>query len=43
MWQIYNHSGKDKYYEFHKEAIKAATHEVRKSKRNFEWRKKYKV
>ena len=32
----YKHTGKDKDYEVYKEAINAATNEVRKSKRNFE-------
>ena len=33
MWQIYNHTGKDKDYDVYKEALNAATNEVRKSKR----------
>ena len=36
MWQVYKHTGKGKYYDAYKEAINAATNEVRKSKRNFE-------
>ena len=36
MWRVYKHTGKDKYYEVYKEALNAATNEVRKSKRNFE-------
>ena len=36
MWQVYKHTGKDKDYEVYKEALNAATNEVRKSKRNFE-------
>ena len=41
MWRVYKHTGKDKYYEAYKgspykEALNAATNEVRKSKRNFE-------
>ena len=36
MWRVYKHTGKDKDYEVYKEAIHAATNEVRKSKRNFE-------
>ena len=32
----YKHTGKDKDYEFYKEALNAATNEVRKSKRNVE-------
>ena len=37
MWHVYKHStGKDKDYEGYKEALKAATNEVRKSKRIFE-------
>ena len=33
---VYKHTGKDKDYEVYKEALNAATNEVRKSKRNFE-------
>ena len=33
MWRVYKHTGKDKYYEAYKEALNAATNEVRKSKR----------
>ena len=36
MWRVYKHTGKDKDYDAYKEALKAATNEVRKSKRNFE-------
>ena len=36
MWRIYKHTGKDKDYEVYKEALNAATNEVRKAKRNFE-------
>ena len=36
MWRVYKHTGKDKYYEVYKEALNAATNEVRKSWRNFE-------
>ena len=36
MWRVYKHTGKDKYYEAYKEALNAATNEVRKSKRNCE-------
>ena len=36
MWWVYKHTGKDKDYEVYKEALNAATNEVRKSKRNFE-------
>ena len=36
MWRVYKHTGKDKDYEVYKEALNAATIEVRKSKRNFE-------
>ena len=36
MWRVYKHTGKDKDYEVNKEALNAATNEVRKSKRNFE-------
>ena len=34
MWRVYKHTGKDKDYEVYKEALNAATNEVRKSKRN---------
>ena len=34
MWRVYNHSEKDKDYDAYKEALNAATNEVRKSKRN---------
>ena len=36
MWQVYNHTGTDKDDDAYKEALNAATNEVRKSKRNFE-------
>ena len=36
MWRVYKHTGKDKDYDAYKEALNAATHEVRQSKRNFE-------
>ena len=36
MWRVYKHTGKDKDYEVYKEALDAATNEVRKSKRIFE-------
>ena len=36
MWRVYKHTGKDKDYDVYKEAVNAATNEVRKSKRNFE-------
>ena len=36
MWRVYKHTGKDKDYEAYKEALNAATNEVRKSKLNFE-------
>ena len=36
MWRVYKHTGKDKEYDANKEALNAATNEVRKSKRNFE-------
>ena len=36
MWRVYKHTGKDKDYEVYKEALNAATNEVRKSTRNFE-------
>ena len=36
MWRVYKHTGKDKDYEVYKEALNAATNEVRKSKRHFE-------
>ena len=35
MWRVYKHTGKDKDYEAYKEALHAATNEVRKSKRIF--------
>ena len=36
MWRVYKHTGKDADYDAYKEALNAATNEVRKSKRNFE-------
>ena len=36
MWRVYKHTGEDEDYEVYKEALHAATNEVRKSKRNFE-------
>ena len=33
MWRVYKHTGKDKDYEVYKEALNAATNEVRKAKR----------
>ena len=36
MWRVYKHTGKDTDYYTYKEALNAATNEVRKSKRNFE-------
>ena len=36
MWRVYEHTGKDTDYDAYKEALNAATNEVRKSKRNFE-------
>ena len=36
MWGVYKHTGTEKYYDAYKEALNAATNEVRKSKRNFE-------
>ena len=36
MWRVYKHTGKDTDYDAYKEALSAATNEVRKSKRNFE-------
>ena len=37
MWRVYKHTGTDKdYYDAYKEALNAATNEVRKSKRNVE-------
>ena len=36
MWRVYKHTGKDKDYDAYKEALNAATNEVRTSKRNWE-------
>ena len=36
MWRVYKHTGKDKDYEVYKEALNAATNDVRKCKHNFE-------
>ena len=38
MWRVYKHTGKDEDYEVYKEALNAATNEVRKTKRKFELR-----
>ena len=35
MWRVYKHTGKEKDYEVYKEALNAATNELRESKRNF--------
>ena len=35
MWRVYKRTGTDKDYDAYKEALNAATNEVRKSKRNF--------
>ncbi len=35
-WRVYKHTGKDTDYDAYKEALNAATNEVRKTKRNFE-------
>ena len=34
MWRVYKHTGKAKDYDVYKEALNAATNEVRTSKRN---------
>ena len=36
MWRVYKHTGKDTDYDAYKEALNAATNEVRKSKQNVE-------
>ena len=36
MWRVYKHTGTDKDYDAYKEALNAATNEVRKCKRNCE-------
>ena len=36
MWRVYKHTGKNQDYVVYKEALNAATNEVRKSKRKFE-------
>ena len=36
MWRVYKHKGKDTDYDAYKEALNAATNELRKSKPNFE-------
>ena len=36
MWRVYKHTKKDKDYEVYKDALNAATNEVRESKRNVE-------
>ena len=38
MWRVYKHTGTETDYDAYKEALNAATHEVRKSKRNFEYK-----
>ena len=38
MWRVYKHTGKDKDYDAYKEALNAATNEVRKSKLHFEYK-----
>ena len=38
MWRVYKHTGNDLDYVVYKEALNAATKEVRKSKRNFEFK-----
>ena len=43
MWRVYKHTGKDQDYVVYKEALNAATHEVRKSKRNFELKLAYNI
>ena len=35
MWRVYKHTGTDTDDDAYKEALHAATNEVRKSKRNF--------
>ena len=35
MWRVYKHTGKEKDYYAYKEALNAATNDVRKSKRNY--------
>ena len=36
MWRVYKHTEKDTDHNVYKQALNEATHEVRKSKRNFE-------
>ena len=36
MWRVYKHTGNDEDYDAYKEALNAATNEVRKYTRNFE-------
>ena len=36
MWRVYKHTGKETDCDAYKEALNAATNEVRKSKRNVE-------
>ena len=36
MWRVYKHTGKDQDYVVYKEALNAATNEVRTSKRHFD-------
>ena len=38
MWRVYKDTEKDNDYEAYKDALNAATNEVRKSKRNFEYK-----
>ena len=38
MWRVFKLTGKDTDYDAYKEALYAATNEVRKSKRNFEYK-----
>ena len=38
MWRVYKHKGTDNDYGAYKEALNEATNEVRKSKRNFEYK-----
>ena len=38
MWRVYKHTGKDKDYDAYNEALKTATNDVKKSKRNFEYK-----
>ena len=38
MWRVYKDTEKDNDYEAYKDALNAATNEVRKSKRNVEYK-----